>query len=393
MVGVAMACALAGHVRAALVDTLEPPPAEPAGDYDDRTVALAYGSRRIIETLGVWPSLAAGAAPIHTIHISDRGRFGTARLLARDSGLPALGYVVANRAVAGALYAAAARSATVSLFAKTTVCGVTVGARDVEAVVSYRSDTRKLRARLLIAADGVDSPVRAMLGIEARRVDYGQTAIVCAVTPSRPVAGTAYERFTAHGPLALLPAADARYVVIWSMATAHANQLAAVDDAAFLTQLQHAFGDRLGDFTRVGRRQLHPLALTHVGQRVHSRVALIGNAAHTVHPVAGQGFNLGLRDVAALAQVVVDAARAGTDIGGDETLARYAVWRGGDTNSVERFTHALVRLFSNDYLPAVLARDAALLAVDLLPPIKRRLVALTSGLSGRLPRLARGLPL
>lgn len=397
MVGAAMACALAGHVRTALIDAAEPPPAQPAIDYDDRTVALAYGSKRILETLGVWPALAGRAARIDTIHISDRGRFGFTRLTAADSHLPALGYVVANRAVAGALYAAAqtpnSPNSKVSLFAPASMQGVMIDDGGVNVVIAAPGGTRSLRARLLIAADGADSAVRQTLGMAAQRLAYDQSAIVTAVTPSRPVAGVAYERFTADGPLALLPAADSRYVVIWSLPAARAEQLSALDDAAFIAALQEAFGDRLGEFLRVGRRQRHPLALTHVGERVRPRVVLIGNAAHTVHPVVGQGFNLGLRDVAVLAQVVVEATRCGDDIGAGETLTRYSGWRTADTNAVEGLTHSLLRLFSNDYLSVTLARDVALLAVDLLPPVKRRFVALTSGVSGRLPRLARGLPL
>lgn len=409
MVGAAMACALRDTgLSTALVDSGAPPNAAPPS-YDDRTVALADSSRRVFEGLGVWPVLAPQAAAIQQIHISDRGRFGFTRLNAADAGLPALGYVVANRAVAAALYDTIRHTQSITLHAPASAENIVVDAAGAR--VTLASDGgRVLSGRLVIAADGADSPIRTLLGMEARRVDYGQAAVVTAVTPTHPSAlrqdpatgGTAYERFTATGPLALLPAmndssqeplADRRYVVVWSMPTTRAEELMKLDDRAFLATLQDQFGDRLGSFTRVGRRQLHPLALTHVAEHVRERVALVGNAAHTVHPVAGQGFNLGLRDVATLAQIVVEAARAGDDIGSLDVLRRYAEWRARDNRAVAGFTHSLIRIFSNDYLPLALARNLGLIAVDLVPPLKRRFIRMTSGLGGTLPRLARGLPL
>lgn len=393
MVGAAMACALRDTgLRIALVDAAPPPVASPP-TYDDRTVALADGSRRIFEALGVWSALAPQAAAIQQIHISDRGRFGCTRLNAADAGLPALGYVVANRAVAAALYGAINGVPTITVYAPASAAGVDIAANAARVTLSSAAGNRVLRARLIIAADGADSPIRSMLGLAAQRVDYGQAAIVTAVTPSQAAAGTAYERFTPTGPLALLPAANERYVVVWSLPPARAETLLAFDDRAFLATLQEQFGDRLGMFTRVGRRQLHPLALTHVAEHVRERVVLIGNAAHTVHPVAGQGFNLGLRDVATLAQVIVDAARAGQDIGALDVLRRYADWRARDNRTIAGFTHSLIRIFSNDYLPVTLARNLGLIAVDLVPPLKRRFIRMTSGLAGELPRLARGQPL
>ena len=393
MVGAAMACALRDTpLRIALIDTAPPPAASPP-TYDDRTVALADGSRRIFEALGAWSVLAPQAAAIQQIHISDRGRFGCTRLNAADAGLHALGYVVANRAVAAALYGAINGVPTITLYAPATAEHVDITADGARVTLSTATGSQMLRARLIIAADGAESPIRAMLGLAAQRVDYGQAAIVTAVTPSQAVAGTAYERFTPDGPLALLPAANDRYVVVWSLPRARAETLLALDDRAFLAALQEQFGDRLGTFTRVGRRQLHPLALTHVAEHVRERAVLIGNAAHTVHPVAGQGFNLGLRDVATLAQIIVDATRAGQDIGALAVLQRYADWRVRDNRTIAGFTHSLIRLFSNDYLPVSLARNLGLIAVDLVPPLKRRFIRMTSGLTGQLPRLARGQPL
>jgi 2-octaprenyl-6-methoxyphenol hydroxylase len=232
-----------------------------------------------------------------------------------------------------------------------------------------------------------------MLGIATSRTEYGQHAVVSNVTVARPHANVAYERFTGHGPLALLPMSGNRCSVVWSLPPDQAERMLALGNAEFLRRLHDCFGDRLGDFVQVGSRQSYPLALTRVAEHVRPRLALIGNAAHTLHPVAGQGFNLGLRDVAALAQVLVDAQRAGRDIGDLAVLQQYADWRRRDNQVVSTFTDGLVRVFSNSFSPLVAARNLGLLAIDLLPSVKRSLMRRTMGLSGRLPRLACGLPL
>lgn len=203
---------------------------------------------------------------------------------------------------------------------------------------------------------------------------------------------TAYERFTSSGPLALLPMRDDRCAVVWSVPPRDVETMLGVSDAEFLARLQTRFGDRLGRFSRVGRRNAYPLALTRVSAHVRARVALVGNAAHTVHPVAAQGFNLGLRDVATLAEVVTDAARAGEDIGALAVLERYARWRRRDNLATTLLTDGLIRAFSNSFAPLALARNLGLIGVDLLPPVKRGLMRRTMGLAGKLPRLARGLP-
>jgi len=208
-----------------------------------------------------------------------------------------------------------------------------------------------------------------------------------------PHHNTAYERFTDTGPLALLPLSGERCAVVWSVRGEETPTILGWNDEEFLQHLQGRFGDRLGNFTRVGKRAAYPLALTRVREHVRQRLALIGNAAHTVHPVAGQGFNLGLRDVAALSEILVDAVRAGADIGDALTLHRYADWRRRDNQAIAAFTNGLIRIFSNDVPPLALTRNAGLIAVDLMPGVKRGFIRMTSGLAGRQPRLARGLPL
>jgi 2-octaprenyl-6-methoxyphenol hydroxylase len=253
-----------------------------------------------------------------------------------------------------------------------------------------------LEARLVVAADGARSAVRAAFGIDATVWDYGQHALIANLVPEKFHDFVAYERFTEDGPMALLPLSDGRCTVVWTMAPAAAEATMGLDDHAFLAALQDRFGYRLGRFTRVGRRHSYPLSLTRSGRQVATRAAIIGNAAQGLHPIAGQGFNLGLRDVATLAEVIADDLRARgaeADPGAAGVLERYAEWRRSDRRTVIAFTDALVRVFANPLPPVRAARDASLLLFDLVTPAKHAFARVTMGLAGRLPRLARGVPL
>lgn len=395
LVGASLACALRGSgLRIGVVEAV-PLTAGAQPSFDERTVALAYGSKRIFETIGVWSGIESlGATPIEHIHISDRGRFGFTRLHAADAQLPALGYVVENRVLGAALLKTLEESKTIEWICPATLEGIAVDPAAAEVTVRAGGEAgRKLTARLVVAADGAHSAVRRNLGIEAECTEYGQTAVVTQVTAGRPHRNTAYERFTETGPLAVLPMREQRCAVVWSARRSEVETMLGWNDAEFLARLQDRFGQRLGTFTRLGRRAAYPLALTRVPEQARPRLVLIGNAAHTVHPVAGQGFNLGLRDVAALSETLLDAVRAGRDIGDPAVLRRYADGRARDNRVTAAFTNGLVRVFSNNFPPLALARNLGLIAVDLLPPVKRRLIRVTSGLAGRLPRLARGLSL
>jgi len=389
LVGASLACALRdGPFSVALIESARPAPVRAPG-YDDRTLALAYGSRRILEGIGVWDTIARrGAAPIRRIHVSERGRFGAARLCAEDLGLEALGYVVSAPLLGGVLYEALGDNPRVTLFCPATVRDLALGPEAAQVTVEAESGERRLRARLVIAADGAESPMRAAAGIGAERIDYGQTAVVTAATPARAHGYTAYERFTPTGPLALLPASAEHCAVVWTVARGQVESMLAWDDETFRARLESAFGERLGRLERVGRRRAFALAFARPRELARARFVLMGNAAHTVHPVAGQGFNLGLRDVAALYDVLLDAAQEGADIGDPARLARYAAWRAPDNRATAALTHSLIRAFSNDALPLAWARRAGLVAVDLLPGLKRALMRMTSGLAGRQPRLA-----
>jgi 2-octaprenyl-6-methoxyphenol hydroxylase len=394
MVGASLACALGNSsLRIAVVEAIAPgEPGQPS--YDDRTIALAYSSRRIFEGIGVWDNIAQrSASPIEHIHISDRGHFGFTRLHASDMGIEALGYVAETRALGAALYESMATYSNIELICPATVNSVNILTDRAELTVEDDGKARNISARLAVAADGGDSPLRRAVGIEASRHEYDQTAIVANVTPGKDHQNTAYERFTSTGPLALLPMPGKRCAVVWSTSKDNVETMLGWSDEEYLAKLQERFGDRLGRFERVGKRAAYPLSLTRVKQSVSNRIALIGNAAHTVHPVAGQGFNLGLRDVATLAQVIVDATRDGKDFGALEVLGPYAAWRKRDNQRVATFTDGLVRVFANDFLPLMVARNVGLSLVNLFPSVKRAFIRRTSGLNGRLPRLARGLPL
>lgn len=394
LVGASLACALGDSgLKIAVVEAVPPgDPGQPS--YDDRTIALAYSSRRIFEGIGVWDSIAMrSACPIEHIHISDRGKFGFTRLHAKDMNIEALGYVAETRALGAALYEVLSGLNNVTLICPAEVTDIDIHEGLATLSLEHGNKSQTIKTRLAVAADGGDSPLRRAVGIEADKHAYDQTAVVANVTPGRDHGNVAYERFTLTGPLALLPIPEKRCAVVWSTATDNVDTILGWDDETYLAELQKRFGDRLGKFSRAGKRFAYPLVLTRVSQPVVERVVLIGNAAHTVHPVAGQGFNLGLRDVATLAQVIVDAGRAGQDFGSLDVLASYASWRQRDNKRVASFTDGLIQMFSNDYLPLVVLRNLGLTFVDFFPGLKRTFIKRTSGLNGRLPRLARGLPL
>ena len=368
-------------------------------NYDERSIALAQGSQRIFSGMGLWESLQDAVCPIHTIHVSDRGHFGFTRLKREQEGVEALGYVASARLLGNALIRALYQT-KVRLLTPAQLQGFQVEGEQVRAMLSLDGKPAEYRARLLVAADGVQSQVREQLGIETHQWDYGQTAVIANVTPTRPHSNIAYERFTDTGPMALLPlndvndqGCDKMCSLVWTLRTDQVDDVMALDDAAFLAQLQERFGYRLGRFVKVGTRHAYPLQLLRAKQSTAQRLALIGNAVHTLHPIAGQGFNLGLRDVAALAEVVIDAQRKGDDIGSANVLRQYADWRQTDQRRVVAFTDGMVRLFGQTLPPWVALRDAGMLALDLCPPAKHLFGRLTMGRAGRLPRLARGLAL
>ena len=361
--------------------------------FDDRSTALSNGSRRIFAGIGVWPGLAREATAIRRIHISDQGRFGFARIDAQEQQLQALGFVITNRVMGAALWNQL-QERSVRVMAPARVTGVESQAH--QRIIQCQLDddrTATIEARLVVAADGARSTVREAAGIGAETWDYKQMALVTNVFTQRFHDYVAYERFTSTGPLALLPMSQGRVGLIWTFAPDVAAEVAKLGDAAFLARLQEAFGFRLGRFTNVGARQLYPLSLTRSDEHIAQRLAVVGNAAQALHPIAGQGFNLGLRDAASLAEVLADGREqtpTDFDAGDGLLLNRYREWRESDRGRIVGFTDGLVRLFTQPFGPVKFARDLGLLAFDLVPAAKDAMSQLSLGAAGRIPRLARG---
>lgn len=389
MVGASLVAGLIGTgVRLLLVEAV-PFGTSAQPSFDERTTALGNASRRIFEGLSVWDAIASEAAPIRAIHVSDAGRFGGARLLAGEQGIEAFGYVVPNRRIGTALWGRLTGAAELSLRVPGQVEDVEISAAGVRLKVASAGRREAVTARLVVAADGAHSRIRSAAGIEALVEDYEQVAVVANVASDTPHGGIAHERFTPAGPLAVLPLADGTLSVIWACRRDDAPRVLALDDAAWLAELQARFGWRAGRFVRAGRRASYPLKLTRAASPVATRTVLIGNAAQALHPVAGQGFNLGLRDAAMLAEVI---AASGGDPGAPALLERFGAWRARDRSGVTRFTDGLVRLFGDERFGVGLLRNLGLLLFDLSPPAKSALARVSLGFGGPVPRLARGLP-
>ncbi len=393
LVGASLALALrATDLRVALIEGVAPDAASQPS-FDDRTTALGNGTRRVFESLGVWSAMANEAAPIRQIHVSDAGRAGFARLEAREHDIDAFGYVITNRSMGRALNAALAEHVSLERRMPARCTAVAFGEEGV--VLNTEPGEQPLRARLVVAADGANSLVRSAAGLEASVEDYQQVAIVAHVASSRAADGTAYERFTPTGPFAVLPLHNGHYGIVWTLSPSAAEEVLALSDADYLARLQTAFGWRIGRLLRVGRRQAYPLRLTRAAAVTAERCVLIGNAAQALHPVAGQGFNLGLRDAVTLAELLTDAKRDddGVDIGSAAVLAEFARRRSADREGIIDFTDRLVKLFGDQRPGVPLLRDIGLLLFDLSPTAKQAMSRLSWGFAGRTPRLARGVSL
>lgn len=393
LVGASLALALRPTgLRVALIEGVAPDAATQPS-FDDRTTALGNGTRRVFESLGVWSEMVGEAAPIREIHVSDAGRAGFARLDAREHDIDAFGYVITNRSMGRALNAALAEHLSLERRMPARCTSVTFG--DDGVLLNTEPGEQPLRAQLVVAADGANSLVRSAAGLEASVEDYQQVAIVAHVASSRPADGTAYERFTSTGPFAVLPLHDGHYGIVWTLSAADAEEVLALSDADYLARLQLAFGWRIGRLLRVGRRQAYPLRLTRAAAVTAERCVLIGNAAQALHPVAGQGFNLGLRDAVTLAELLADAKREerGVDVGSAALLAEFARRRSVDREGIIDFTDRLVKLFGDQRPGVPLMRDIGLLLFDLSPTAKQAMSRLSWGFAGRTPRLARGLSL
>lgn len=389
MIGTSLALALAPlSLRVAIVETV-PRAAEQQPSFDDRSTALSRSTQRMYSAMGLWDQIAAAATPVTKIHVSDQGRFGFSHIDAEQQQVEALGYVVINRVLGSVLQAALAEVPNLEVFCPATITAAQLSPEQATVTVEHADGaSEELTTRLLVAADGARSAVREMLGITASHTAYEQRAIVGNLLAEKPLQNCAYERFTRHGPLAMLPITDGRAGFVWTVAEDNAERILALPDEAFLAELQEAFGFRLGALSRVGKRASYPLSLSKAMRLTATRAVLVGNAAHGLHPVAAQGFNLGLRDVAALCDCI---ANLGLD--DDELLQQYAAWRKDDQGKLVGFTDGLVQMFSSKRRSIRALRTLGMLGFDIVPGVRSQFAKHTMGLAGRLPRLSRGVPL
>ena len=392
MVGASLAVALSSlPLKIALVEAFPAKLTEQAG-YDDRAIALSYGSQQILQGMGVWQGVEQIANPIDRIHVSDRGHFGATRISAKQQKVPALGYLVEARNYGQVLNRFLSTN-DIQVVQPAQLEAISIADNALIATVSGSDIPEKINAKLLIACDGENSAVRKMSGVSATTHDYHQVAIIANVSTEIPHNNQAFERFTDEGPIALLPMSDDRCSLVWTVSADKYQAVLDLNDADFLSALGNAFGYRLGRFVKVGQRASFPLRLTQSDRLTAPRLAIIGNAAHSLHPVAGQGLNLALRDIADLAGQVANTLSEGRDIGSPETLITYAEMREKDTARTIKYTDSLVKIFSNESFLLGHARAAGLTVVDRLLPLRGLLARQSMGLVNQPSRLARGLPL
>ena len=388
MIGTSLALALEPLGLSVAVVEAIPRKAATQPSFDDRSTALSRSTQRMFEAMGLWPRIAAASTPIRTVHVSDQGRFGFSHIEAEEQGVEALGYVVINRVLGGVLQDALDSLESVDVFCPARIVDVELSPDKAAAEVEFVDGKQQtLTCDLLVASDGANSSVREMMGVTAQKSHYGQCAVIGNLLPEKDINNVAYERFTGQGPLAILPVADGRAGFVWTVSEDDADRVMALDDDAFLAELQEQFGYRLGTFSKVGKRASYPLILSKALRLTSTRSVLIGNSAHGLHPVSAQGFNLGMRDVAALVDCIAESSDPAV------MLKQYASWRRSDQKKLVRFTDGLVKLFGSESRPLRALRNIGMLGFDLVPGVRSAFAKHTMGLAGRLPRLSRGVPI
>jgi 2-octaprenyl-6-methoxyphenol hydroxylase len=392
MVGLTLAIALAkGGFEVLVADPL-PQAAMTDAVFDGRVSALAYAAVRMYRALGIWEHLEPYAQPIAEILVTD-GKPDKSpspfslHFDSMEAGAPALGHIVENRHIRQGLFAAAAGLGNLTLLAPESLAGLDPGQHGVTAQLA---SGKSVGAKLAIAADGRDSPMREAMGIGLVTWAYPQTGIVATVEHERPHNGVAYEHFLPAGPFAILPMTGNRSSLVWTEKNSRSSAMLKLPDAEFDAEIARRFGSHLGKTRAAGPHWSYPLRFHLARAYVKSRFALAGDAAHGIHPIAGQGLNLGLKDAAALAETLLDAARLGQDIGALDVLKRYERWRRFDSFTLAAGTDALNRLFSNDIAPLRLARDLGMGIVDSIGPARRFFMRHAGGDVGKLPRLMKG---
>lgn len=379
MTGATLALALShltqGSLPVTLIEAIAPGERAHPG-YDGRAIALAAGTCQQLAAINLWPALADCATPITHVHVSDRGHAGFVNIDAADYEVKALGNVVELHEVGNRLYQRLRQAPGVTLRCPEQVSRIEQHQDHVSVTLG---SGEQLQGSLLVAADGSHSRTAAACGVQWQREDYQQIAVIANVTTQIAPQGRAFERFTEHGPLALLPMSHGRSSLVWCHPPMAKSRIDSWSDAEFLAELQQAFGWRLGRFTQVGQRTSYPLALQSASRTVAHRLALVGNAAQTLHPIAGQGFNLGIRDVMSLAETLAVAQRQQEDPGSFAVLQRYHQRREPDRAATIGVTDGLVRLFANRYLPLAIGRNLGLMTMDNLPWLRNRLAERTLG--------------
>jgi 2-octaprenyl-6-methoxyphenol hydroxylase len=395
MVGISLAlqldAVLPPHITILLVEGVEVP--EPARDgvpdyhpsFDARSTALSYSSRLIYQQMGVWDELARWLCPIESIHVSSRGHFGSTLMRAPDYAWPALGYVVENAWLGNALVQSLHRRRRVEVMSPASVANVAISEAGAE--LELDEGKGELNAKLLLVADGVGSGLREQLGVSVTEKPYGQHALVANVAFTEPHRGCAYERFTDEGPLALLPLlptpdAGHRSALVWTLPPARAAELRDCSEKDFLRDLQARFGYRQGRLSQVGTRHAYPLSLVRSDEQVRQGVVVMGNAAHALHPVAGQGFNLALRDVAELGRVLARGMANGLAPGDLSVLQRYQRRQRPDQDRTIQFSDRVPSLFMSRDPLLGMGRDLALAGLDIMPGLKREFVRYAAGVAG-----------
>lgn len=386
IVGVTLACALGNiGLKIAVVEKQRWAARGETSDYDLRVSAVTLSSRALFENLGVWDAMELRRVhAIREMHVWDAE--GNIHFNSADIGEACLGFIVENSVMLDALMGGLGRLTNIDYLAPADIAAMQLGDEDVDIVLK---DGRALRSRLLVGADGAQSQVRALANIATRERDYAQVAIVGTVKTEGPNKEAAWQHFLPTGPLAFLPLDAQHCSIVWSVDTAVGRELLGMSDEEFRTALQAAFGDALGRIVSVGARAGFPLSAAHAERYVHPRVAIVGDAAHRVHPLAGQGLNLGLADAATLAEVIAQARAAQRDIGELRVLRRYERWRKGDNLAMLTVTDGFDRLFRSKASAIKTLRNAGLTAVDTLTPLKNRIMCQAAGLRGDLPPLSR----
>lgn len=361
--------------------------------FDARSTALAAGSRTLLESMGVWSALAEHLTPIREIEVSAKGQFGQTRMQAEREQVPALGYVVENHWLGQVLMSHIEQSASkqVAFFSPARVNSISPAMPNSEVVIESEGKFQTLSAPLVVMADGGRSELRAAMGIDYTEQDYHQHALVANVALDRVHKGVAYERFTEQGPIALLPIESAdgqeRMGLVWTLSDERIDEVLALSDTAFLAQLQQAFGFRAGAITRVGERFSYPLKLRLAQEQARTGLVVLGNAAHSLHPIAGQGFNLAIRGVAQLAELIIERTKAGQPLADLEALQNFVELRRRDQQRTIRFGDTSLKLFMNQNPAVRLGRSAGLQLLDLIPPARTLLARAAMGLDTPAARL------